>query len=594
MSAHEDEFCDEQELQQLIDQVSKSFQALDDVTLPESLKSKNLLPLLSEVEQDSVVEEDQTGNVVNFEALPKKGMSRKRMRQMASVAAAFVCIVGIWYTYSRGGVSTNSSSGMTADFSSSSMASATGAESEEGQRLDSDAVPEAAPNQVSNGAPLLSTSPAMMPEEQASDYTAVRQAMGDTQTSQEKSFPDSGFYKAEGGSSKTNPQTADTVGPMLTNQAPVVRPDSSPQQTVLCQDKNYRYHLYSDAQGSTEVQIVDASNEQVVSTIPLEEEDTLYEAYLVEDCLVLVESGDWNELEMESQLSDPISAYTQTLFVQYNQDLSETMQEDAVDSSDDNESSVLEGQAASTAVVYDVANPSSPKVRRRFQQTGTYLDSQVCDGTLYLVSSDEKSGDARADDTQLAQLIPSTYDSVGHDVRPMRSEDITLSSQIDTATYAVVTALEVSDDQAPATTKAVLGMDDKSTVCFETEELYLMGMVTDSNGSGTQLYAFECLEQGLELTGSTQVMGTIPHSDFLNWHDGILYVVTTSKDTGYSLYLFEKSLVLVGSIENVSVTGDSVQAQFEEDTVTLTGDNGETISILCSDPANPVLQDIQN
>lgn len=118
---------------------------------------------------------------------------------------------------------------------------------------------------------------------------------------------------------------------------------------------------------------------------------------------------------------------------------------------------------------FDISDPSSPALKRTLIQEGNYLgawraEDALLIGSLYQV-------------TDTSDCIPGIYDSSNDQKRLLEAEQILLSDNCSSASFAVVTAVPIASDTAYASF-AVLGA---SNVSFSSGELTVSTVGNDSD-----------------------------------------------------------------------------------------------------------------
>jgi len=240
------------------------------------------------------------------------------------------------------------------------------------------------------------------------------------------------------------------------------------------------------------------------------------------------------------------------------------------------------GLQASTlkAAFYDISNPASPAYLNTVTQSGTYADSRLSDGVLYLVS---RYYVPSADPDNPVTFVP----LVGRDgvVSPVPAGDIYMCPWIQQPQYAVVTAIDVA-------TRTVLGdqslLGGSDTIYMSADSLYLAGYdwgqydpatgqprATGVNIPGTdQPYTDVTTDivrialngGALAVAADTKVAGQLTDQFALDELDGNLRVVTTWTNNtnnnwqqNSALWVLGPDLKVLGSIPDLA-TNEAVQS----------------------------------
>lgn len=203
-----------------------------------------------------------------------------------------------------------------------------------------------------------------------------------------------------------------------------------------------------------------------------------------------------------------------------------------------------------TALVYDITDPSAPVLIREFTQEGAYRSSLVADETLYLVS--ERETFSYTDSMPIESLVPVVSDTAwGGTPKLIESGNIILPEKPNDASYVVVSALSLNDNGAQAATRAVLG-GAKQIYCTPGG-VYMVTPAGEKNKPASDLLKLTLAEDNTIQTASArlwgQVIGLETGSD-----DGI-YVVAegTNEQSGIELCatVYNKFLAIKESTTSV-------------------------------------------
>ncbi|MCL2784939.1 MAG: beta-propeller domain-containing protein [Propionibacteriaceae bacterium] len=265
------------------------------------------------------------------------------------------------------------------------------------------------------------------------------------------------------------------------------------------------------------------------------------------------------------------------------------------------------------AVLYDISDPEHPEYLTMVTQSGTYVDSRLTDGVLYLISRYYVESET-TDPSQPDTYIPTVNTGDGDEV--ICPEDIDIMPVVMEPTYQVVTALNVTSGKLLGE-QAILGR--ANTVYMSTTSLFLastqymyrivpteQGGVTiripgadaDFKGDTTDIVRIGLNSGDLKVEAQGTVPGVLINQFALDEYDGYLRVATTWADieTGLwdptpSLWVLDSSMKLVGSIPEL-VKDESIYS------VRFTGAIAYVVTfrrvdplfaIDLSDPANPTV-----
>ena len=226
---------------------------------------------------------------------------------------------------------------------------------------------------------------------------------------------------------------------------------------------------------------------------------------------------------------------------------------------------------------YDISDPTHPVYLSTVSQSGSYVESRLLDGVLYLVSRYYVSPEG-VDPSSPRTFVPCVGDDQGG-VAPVTPEDVHVLPGVSAPAYSVATAIDLSNRQV-LSEKAILGNSDTaymsptnlylaSTNWIDTAldtEVTIAGLTKDYTGSYTTIMRIALNKGALELEAETAVAGAMVNQFAMDELDGHLRVATTWEDTKQgswipmaSLWVLDSSLKLVGSIPEL-VVNESIQS----------------------------------
>ena len=305
------------------------------------------------------------------------------------------------------------------------------------------------------------------------------------------------------------------------------------------------------ASSTPEVVIVDASSMEKLSTITLEPSYGASELYLWDETLVVMRTEAPSVLPFQKGISEAVASD--------NKSYQKAAQGETPSHSGMAESNTSYRDAfVISATLFDVSDREQPKEIRRFEQDGSYVSSRVSDGTLYLVSQKYVWGDSSDEDTPLDELVPVTGDSLNQASQLLEAQSIVYCPDVEIdPVYTVVSALNLSDCQQPANTKAVLGSADE--IYMSKDNLYLAG---SSDGSSTNLVRVAVEDSDIHFAATGKVPGQVLGQFSMDESGGYFRVASTSfSDSGTvnNLYVLDQSLKQVGSVEGLA-PGESIKS----------------------------------
>ena len=196
--------------------------------------------------------------------------------------------------------------------------------------------------------------------------------------------------------------------------------------------------------------------------------------------------------------------------------------------------------------IYDVSDPTEPKLEASLSQSGYSVDDRMSDGKLYLVSSWYCWN---VDDSDPETYVPAVY--AGEEKTLIPAEDIAIMPGVRGRSYTVISVIDIAGGEL-LDSAAMLGLADcvymsggtvyitgsrwdESKVSEYTESVY--NVTEYVSGSSTCITGFDITESGtLEIRASATVRGTLINQFAMDEHNGNLRLVTTVSDERYSVY----------------------------------------------------------
>lgn len=253
--------------------------------------------------------------------------------------------------------------------------------------------------------------------------------------------------------------------------------------------------------------------------------------------------------------------------------------------------------------LYDVSDVSEPKQINTLSQSGTYVSSRLIGNQLYFVSNDYiYSYDCESDD----DYIPYICNGNSEEKQTIPFNDIAYGNNPDTASYLIVSAINIETGERSTNTKAIFGAGT-DIYCNEDNMYITMGQwrwnrdiaLLDSVQaieSKTQIVKVSLSENGIQFTATCEVAGDVSNQFSLDEKDGKLRVATTSYNENdertNNLFVLDESLNKIGEIAGFA-DNESIQAvRFVGDTAyVITYEQVDPLFIIdLSDPANPQIK----
>lgn len=210
------------------------------------------------------------------------------------------------------------------------------------------------------------------------------------------------------------------------------------------------------------------------------------------------------------------------------------------------------------AVVYDVADPESPKKLFECAQSGAYCDSRLIGDCLYLISNYSVELDnieKKSPETYVPSVACENYDSA------VEADSICINSYVKNPEYTVICGFSVKDGSLLGT-QSLLG--GTYTVYCSTESIITAGY---SDGGKTAITRLALNGGKIALEAEGSIEGSLLNQFSIDEYDGYFRFVTTVSagtetrngdtvsykiENSNSLYVLDGKLKPVGAIENLA------------------------------------------
>ncbi|MDE5973736.1 MAG: beta-propeller domain-containing protein [Eubacterium sp.] len=231
--------------------------------------------------------------------------------------------------------------------------------------------------------------------------------------------------------------------------------------------------------------------------------------------------------------------------------------------------------------IYDLSDISSPKLLKKFTNSGMYSTSRLIDDILYIVSNKSLAYYSNKYKTEDCYI----YDGENDELTEIPASSIMYGENTAYADCVVMSAININTLERSADTKAFFGCNAFDVYC-NRNNMYIPLYGTDS-----QIVKIELTENEIKFIASVTVKGYIHNQFSMNESDGYFRVATSDKK-GNNLFVLDNKLNLVGS-----VTGFAEEEEIKS--VNYIGDMAYVITykeidplfaIDVSDPKNPVIK----
>ena len=280
-----------------------------------------------------------------------------------------------------------------------------------------------------------------------------------------------------------------------------VRQEGVDEADVVKTDGQYLYTLRDNGRA---VAIVDTKEGlQAVSEVELEDSYTIQEFYVNNGKLVLT-GNTWREEEKKEGW--------------------------------------YQGNSKAFAITYDISDPAKPEKAGEVTQSGYYSSSRMSDGHVYLFSQYYVDGyyGITARDTEA--YIP----LINQELLP--EADIYMPVTKSACTYEVICSVDMNKPDEAKDSKAIF--TDGGSLYVSRQNIYWYENRYWNTGD-TVLRRISYKDGLLKAEASGTVGGYIHDSFCIDEYKGYLRVITTEDDTN-SVYVLDKNLEVVGSIEGLA------------------------------------------
>lgn len=212
--------------------------------------------------------------------------------------------------------------------------------------------------------------------------------------------------------------------------------------------------------------------------------------------------------------------------------------------------------------IYDISDPSDPKVLREVSVEGSHQSSRKVDGTVYLVTN-EYTYYYGVDDEPVP--LPLVGDSKSGKVAPaVGCSDVWYVPGSTGTGYSTVSAISVDNPSAKVDIEVIVGSNGE--IYASRDNLYLAeygydwwwGGASESDET-TVIHKFALNGNSVEYKGKGEVPGTILNQFSMDEYNGNFRVATTTGDIWDSktpsknnVYILDADLKLVGQIEGIA------------------------------------------
>lgn len=235
--------------------------------------------------------------------------------------------------------------------------------------------------------------------------------------------------------------------------------------------------------------------------------------------------------------------------------------------------------SATEAVTYDLSDVSSPKECGKITQSGSYSSSRMSGDYLYLFSTFYTGQQISRREKE--SFVPAINGKV------LASDSIYLPQSPEANMYEVITAVDIENPDEITDSKAVFSKGGELYVSGENIYYYETDR-WEAKEPVTTVRKISYKDGRLKPAAQGKFKGYLKDSFSIDEYEGYLRVVTTVEETN-SVYVLDKELAIVGSIEGLAEEERIYSARFMGDTgyfVTFR-ETDPLFSVDLSEPENP-------
>lgn len=247
-------------------------------------------------------------------------------------------------------------------------------------------------------------------------------------------------------------------------------------------------------------------------------------------------------------------------------------------------------QSNAVVEIYDITDKTAPKLMTTYKQSGNYISSRMIESSLYLVTDYSKYQTKPLENKDdLDNYVPAYYIN---DVKAyIDAKDISIPTQVNSTGYAIVSGLNVQDENPLASIKAVLG-DVKNIYC-SASNLYLVGNLASMNEKdSSSITRFTINKGSVAYSANVSVEGKIVNQLSMDEYSSSFRIATTTTDAKtakhYSnIFVLGTDLKPLGSITNLCADKTVKTVSFSKDTAYIvTNEDEDPVTITLADKAN--------
>ena len=253
--------------------------------------------------------------------------------------------------------------------------------------------------------------------------------------------------------------------------------------------------------------------------------------------------------------------------------------------------------------IYSLADIKNPKKIHSFKQQGGYVSSRITNDELLVISNKEIY--SRLCKTDKDYLPETTLDGTE---KPVEPKDICVVENSKSASYLIVSKLDLVSQKMSAKTKAIAGAG--STVYCNENNLYVASCVFDARDTvknddnneiaylsdfDTEIYKIN-FKNGIKFTAKASVSGTVNNQFSMDEYNGNFRIATTKYDKNSNpicnVYVFDENLKKLGETDGFAKGEDIRAVRFLGNTAyVITFENTDPLFVIdLTDSKNPIIK----
>lgn len=251
--------------------------------------------------------------------------------------------------------------------------------------------------------------------------------------------------------------------------------------------------------------------------------------------------------------------------------------------------------------VYDVTDKTKPVLLREAGVEGYIVGTRKINQFVYMITTHQPMYWSN-DSPKGKEYIPNVFDSTMNQTpTPMELDRISILPGAMEPSYSIITALDIhSQDEGSVQTKAYLGSGEQ--LYMSKEHIYLTATAYQEARNymaGTsEVFKFSMDGTTIHFQQAAKLKGTILNQFSMDEHDGYFRVVTTEGNlwdekniAKNHLFILDRQMKLVGSVENLAVKERIYSARFMGDKAYMvTFRETDPLFVMdVSDPSNPTV-----